>query len=92
MVINADGSFYQFYASPTRHQPICNSGRWDVSPSDPGHIGLTDLIRWDEDEDGTGKNVADRKFTSFRAPLEIKKRSVEITLNDDLGRRFKKLQ
>lgn len=46
-------------------------------------------MRWDEDIDGTGSHDRDRVI-DFRAPLEVTQSTVLITLNDDLGRRFRR--
>lgn len=67
LVINSDGTFFQFYGSRARRRAFCNTGRWNVSASDPEHIDLVDLMRWEEDTGGTGEIDPDHQIT-FRAP------------------------
>jgi len=91
LVLDADGSFYQFFGSTLRHKGFCNAGRWRVSASGSDHIDLNNLMRWEEDENGTGRIFSDHLIT-FRAPLEIKHGRIRIVLNDDLDRGFERLQ
>ena len=38
LILNADGSFFQFYGSLKTHAAKCNVGRWDRNES--SHVGL----------------------------------------------------
>lgn len=87
LVLNADGSFFQFYGSLRQHTARCSVGRWDRS--DRFHVGLNGLMRWEEDPSGLGTEAADSTI-DFSAPLEEEGSTISLVLNEDLGRRFVK--
>ena len=86
LILNADGSFFQFYGSMKKHAAKCHVGRWDHNGS---HVGLIGLMRWEEDESGLGNEPTD-SIIDFSAPLEDEGGTISLILNDDLGRRFVK--
>jgi len=87
LILNTDGSFFQFYGSLNQHAAKCNVGRWDRS--DKSHVGLNGLMRWEEDPSGLGTELTDSTI-DFSAPLEDEGSTISLVLNDDLGRRFVK--
>jgi hypothetical protein len=89
LVINADGSFVQYYGSRDYTEAETNSGTW-VLPSNPrnrGDIYLHNLKRWEHDDP---RPLAAGEITNFKAVVEKSGTRVFIVLSYDTGKEFVK--
>jgi hypothetical protein len=90
LVINADGSFVQYYGATGDPKWDTNSGTW-VLPNDARHRGdiyLNHLKRWEPNDP---LPFAAGSVTNFKAGVEKSGNRVFIVLSDDAGQEFVKV-
>jgi hypothetical protein len=89
LVINADGSFVQYYGSRDYAKAERNFGTWALSsnPRNRGDLFLNSLKRWEPNDPGP---IAAGEITNFKAGVQRSGTRVFIVLSDDTGKEFVK--
>jgi hypothetical protein len=90
LVVNADGSFVQYYGVKGDTKAEINSGTWvlPTAPRNRGDIFLYNLKRWEQDDP---LPLAAGSVGNFKAGVEKSGNRVFIVLSDDTGKEFVKV-